>query len=128
MNPDDENEMKPSTILAVDDDLTTLMLICESLRQEGFVVHEATNGSEGLEVYRACDPDLVLLDVVMPMMNGFELCQTIKVRFKDKCKVIVMTGAVGRDDSAVAKEHGADAYCFKTSECEEIIKAIESIR
>ncbi len=39
-----------------------------------------------------------------------------------------MTGAVGRDDSDLAREHGADAYCFKTSECEEIIRAIENIR
>lgn len=114
MNPDDENEMKPSTILAVDDDLTTLMLICESLRQEGFVVHEATNGSEGLEVYRACDPDLVLLDVVMPMMNGFELCGAIrKLPQGERVPILMATGLDDEDSIRQAYEAGATDFITK---------------
>lgn len=116
-------------ILCVDDNRADLILMKTFLAAAGYPdVLTTTDVLHAPTLVEQEQPDIVVTDTNMPRMNGFELCQTIKVRFKDKCKVIVMTGAVGRDDSAVAKEHGADAYCFKTSECEEIIKAIESIR
>ena len=116
-------------ILLVDDHAADLVLMKTYLKTAGYdqvlattdVLHVAT-------LVEQEHPDIVITDTNMPKMTGFELCRMIKVKFQDRCKVIIITGAVSRDDSHVAAQHGADAYCFKTSECEEIIRAIEKIK
>lgn len=116
-------------ILCVDDNRADLVLMKTYLKAAGYTdVLTTTDVLQVTALVEQEKPDVVITDTSMPKMTGLELCKTIKVKFKDRCKVIVITGAVGRDDSLLAMEHGADAYCFKTAECEEIIKAIEKIR
>ncbi len=70
--------MKPIKILLVDDDLKNSMLLKRFIEAEGYEVVYANNGRVGLEMYRASRPDLILLDINMPELNGFELAQTIR--------------------------------------------------
>ncbi len=70
--------MKPIKILLVDDDLKNSMLLKRFIEAEGYEVAYANNGRVGLEMYRASRPDLILLDINMPELNGFELAQTIR--------------------------------------------------
>ncbi|MDO5396252.1 MAG: response regulator transcription factor [Bacteroidales bacterium] len=73
-------------ILLVDDDVRSSTLLRRFLESEGFKVDYAVNGVEGLSLYAACHPDLVLLDINMPLMNGFEVAQ--RIRENDRRTVI----------------------------------------
>jgi len=66
------------TILVVDDDLDTLMLIGLTLQRRGFSVTKAQSGPEALEKLQTAMPDLMIVDVMMPYMDGYELCRTVK--------------------------------------------------
>lgn len=91
--------MKHEKILVVDDDLTISSLLVELLKIEGYyAVENAANGLEGFEKYKALKPDIVLMDVSMPIMNGYEACQKIK-RFDPNANIIVLTGNP-QDDTA----------------------------
>ncbi|MCM1356675.1 MAG: response regulator transcription factor [Staphylococcus sp.] len=70
--------MNRKKILLVDDDLTNSMLLKRFIEAEGYEVTYASNGRIGLELYRDCHPDLILLDINMPEMNGFEVAQAIR--------------------------------------------------
>lgn len=78
--------MNKRKILLVDDDLKNSMLLKRFIEAEGFDVVYASNGSIGFELYKDCHPDLILLDINMPGMNGFELAQAIR---KTDRKVII---------------------------------------
>ena len=69
---------KKFKILLVDDDVKSSMLLKRFIETEGYEVHFAPDGLTGLEMYRKISPDLILLDINMPGMNGFEMAQTIR--------------------------------------------------
>ena len=77
--------MKPK-ILLVDDDTRNSMLLCRFLKAEGFDVTYANNGAVGLELYHTVGPDLILLDINMPVMTGFE--KAMEIRLHDRRVVI----------------------------------------
>lgn len=84
--------MRHEKILVVDDDLSLSNLLVELLKIEGYsAVENAANGLEGFQKYKVLKPDLVLMDVSMPIMNGYEACQKIK-RFDPNANIIVLTG------------------------------------
>src|SRR3989338_6861969 len=91
-------------VLIVDDDVTILRSLQVNLEADGFDVYTATTGSEALERLQQKLPDLVLVDLLLPDMHGFELCRRIK-RFLD-LPIIMLTG-VGTEDSVV---EGLDLY------------------
>lgn len=74
--------MKPIKILLVDDDLKNSMLLKRFIEAEGYEVTYASNGCIGLEMYREIHPDLILLDINMPELNGFEMARTIRLTDK----------------------------------------------
>ncbi|MBW1722035.1 MAG: response regulator [Deltaproteobacteria bacterium] len=85
-------EMLQQKILVVDDERLLTTLMSESLRMEGnFSVEQASNGQEGLEKYKSFHPDLVLMDIEMPVMDGYESSREIK-SFDPKAKILVLTG------------------------------------
>ena len=65
-------------ILVVDDDRLIRMVVCRTLKQAGYDLVEATNGVEAIDVFRTIRPDLVLMDVLMPELDGFEACRSIR--------------------------------------------------
>lgn len=83
-------------ILVVDDDVVVRNMMCKLLRRQGYDVIEAGNGIEGVEHFRQHQPQMVLLDVIMPMMNGFEACQQMRQLDADLAIPIIML--TGLDD------------------------------
>ncbi len=91
--------MRREKILVVDDDPHFSRLLVEVLKIEGcYAIKNAANGLEGFEKYKALRPDLVLMDISMPIMNGYESCQKIK-QLDPNANIIILTGNP-QDDKA----------------------------
>jgi two-component system, OmpR family, alkaline phosphatase synthesis response regulator PhoP len=109
--------MTNKKILIVDDEQHLRMLIqqtLEDLEYDGVELLTATNGEEALESIRAERPDLVLLDVMMPKMNGFDVCHTVKKELGwDQVRIILLTAKGQEFDRNRGVEVGADLYMTK---------------
>ena len=104
-------ERKIPLILVVDDDIVIRSMLMKALQKQGYDAIEALNGAEGIELFRQHRPDLVLLDVLMPVMNGFEACQEMRVLDPERSVPIIML--TGLDDVAsVDKSFDAGATDF----------------
>jgi lipopolysaccharide/colanic/teichoic acid biosynthesis glycosyltransferase len=101
-------------ILFVDDDEMLVKMTERILELEGYTVRSATNGAMALEIAREWEPDLVLLDVMMPSMNGFEVLRRLRSLSSTVMVPIVMVTAKGHiDDKRIGFESGADDYIVK---------------
>lgn len=101
-------------VLAVDDEPDILELIRYNLEKEGFAVETSKNGSEGLEKAHSFLPDLILLDVMMPEMDGMEVCKTLRQEEKFGNTLIAFLTARSEDYSQIAGfDAGADDYITK---------------
>ncbi len=101
-------------VLVVDDDETTRMLTVEALSVLGLTTAEAAGGEAALALYRSRSPDLVLLDVVMPDINGFEVCRTIRQDSRGRhVPIIMLTGLEGSESIERAYEAGATDFISK---------------
>jgi two-component system response regulator ResD len=108
-----QGEMKPQnkTILIVDDEDRIRQMLKLMLENRGYNVFEASNGLEALKAFTAVAPDMVILDVMMPLMDGFECLR--EIRKKSDCPVLMLT-AKGEDyDQVEGLEGGADDYIIK---------------
>mgnify|MGYP001029416852 CR=1 FL=1 len=102
------------SVLVVDDDPMTRMLVVEALEPEGFSVHGAGSGMEGIEAFRRHKPDIILLDVSMPGMDGFECCRRIrKLPGGEHVPVVVLTGNDDDESITSAFEAGATDFVSK---------------
>ncbi len=117
--------MEPK-ILIVDDEAHIRMLLeqtLEELEDEGVEILTAQNGEEALETIKAEKPALVFLDVMMPKMNGFEVCQAVKRELELDEVYIVMLTAKGQEyDKQKGAEVGADIYMTKPFDPDEIVE------
>lgn len=118
------------TILIVDDEAHIRVLMeqtLEDLEDEGVELLIATNGAEALELIRNEKPDLVFLDVMMPKMNGFEVCQAVKSNAEIQDTYIIMLTAKGQEfDQQRGQEVGANLYMTKPFDPDEVLgKAAE---
>ncbi|MCL6638688.1 MAG: response regulator transcription factor [Firmicutes bacterium] len=102
----------PQRVLAVDDDFKILKILQHSLQKEGFEVLTASGGEEALEKARQFKPDLVLLDLMMPGMDGFETYQKLKAQRED-LPVIILTAKTDEVDRIVGFRMGVDDYQTK---------------
>lgn len=112
-------------ILIIEDEPAIRIGLEENLKFEGYEVHCSENGQEGLEAYRANKPDLVILDVMMPGIDGFEVCRQIR----SQCNVtpIIMLTAKGTEiDKVVGLEIGADDYLTKPFGMRELFARIKA--
>ena len=98
-------------VLLVDDDLDLLTVTGFALQQAGFLVVTAADGPAALEVFRREQPDVAVLDINMPRMNGFELAQ--KLREKSRIPVLMLTARSEEEDVVKALSLGADDYLTK---------------
>jgi len=115
-------------ILVADDEPNILISLEFLLSQAGFDVDTAGNGEEALQAVARAQPDLVLLDVMLPLKNGFEVCQTLRENPRLAGMKIVMLSAKGRD-TEVAKglALGADAYVTKPFGTRELVSTVRSL-
>lgn len=116
------------TVLVVEDTLSEQQLITNYLQDSGYQVIQANNGQEALEKTVKHQPDIVLTDVVMPGMNGFELCRSLKKNVATQSlPVIVCTSKNQELDRLWGMKQGVDVYVTKPFTKEEIIRAIRSL-
>ncbi|MDW7730802.1 MAG: response regulator [Methanolobus sp.] len=114
-------------ILIIDDERINVALLTSYLSDD-YDVLTAPNGKEGLEIVKREEPDLILLDVVMPGMDGFEVCKVIKKEYKlDFIPIIMLTSLTSRDDHQMGIEVGADDFLKKPADRFELDKKITSL-
>ena len=105
---------EPRTILIVDDEPQVLTLVRVTLEDDSLTIVEAVNGLDALSVAERARPQLVLLDVRMPHVDGFEVCRRLKTDPRFASPKIVMLTASGQEaDRALGKAAGADEYLTK---------------
>ena len=120
--------MAKRTILLVDDDPDIREFISFNLDKEGFKVETANNGAEGVELCKKHKPDLVLLDVMMPGMDGIEACELIRATPEIANTLIAFLSARGEDYSQVAGfESGADDYITKPIRPKVLVSRIKAL-
>ncbi|MEE1279290.1 MAG: response regulator transcription factor [Oscillospiraceae bacterium] len=117
--------MTQNTILVVDDDKNICELLRLYLEKEGYAVTLAFDGQEGLEKFRAHTPDLILLDVMMPNMDGWQVCR--EIRKTSQCPIIMLTAKSETIDKVLGLELGADDYVVKPFDSKEVVARIKAI-
>ncbi len=117
-----------STILVVEDSPTQREMILELLKGNGLTVNVANDGLEALEQIRVSCPDIVVLDVVMPRMNGYELCRQLKTDPKTQNVRVVMCSTKGEEfDRHWGMKQGADAYIVKPFQAKEFLGTVKQL-
>jgi signal transduction histidine kinase len=120
-------DLKGRRILAVDDDRINLRIIGGILRHEGYEIAEAASGEQALEVYSTFQPNLVLLDVMMPGIDGFTTCRTLKRTYGDACApVIFVTAKSEADDIVMGFDAGGVDYLTKPFRPKEVVARIRT--
>jgi DNA-binding response OmpR family regulator len=112
-------------ILVVDDDRPSVKLISFLLREEGYVVSTAQDGQTALTVIQQRSPDLVILDVMMPHIDGFEVCR--RIRKMAKIPIIFLSAKGQVDDRIRGLKIGADDYLVKPFEPAELLARVEAV-
>jgi len=113
------------SVLVVEDDPNIRELLQLYLEKEGYAVTLAADGGQGLEKFRAIQPNLVLLDVMMPVMDGWEVCKAI--RAESETPIIMLTAKGETDDKVTGLKSGADDYVTKPFEMKELLARIEAV-
>jgi DNA-binding response OmpR family regulator len=113
------------TILIIDDDTRLNQLLKDFLKDFGFEVVSATRPGEGLKKLKQVLPDLVILDIMLPEMDGFEVCRSI--RQTSNIPIIMLTARGELTDKVVGLELGADDYLAKPFEPRELVARIQSV-
>jgi len=113
------------SVLVVEDDKNIQELLRLYLEKEGYAVTVAGDGGQGLAKFRAIKPDLVLLDVMMPVMDGWAVCKAI--RAESNTSIIMLTAKSETDDKVAGLKSGADDYITKPFEMTEVLARIEAV-
>ena len=113
------------SVLVVEDDKNIADLLQMYLEKEGYAVTVALDGGKGIEKFRTIKPDLVLLDVMMPVMDGWTVCKAI--RAESQTPVIMLTAKGELDDKITGLKNGADDYITKPFEMREVLARIEAV-
>ena len=114
-----------TSVLVVEDDRNIGELLQLYLEKEGYAVTIATDGGQGLQKFRAIHPDLVLLDVMMPVMDGWAVCRAI--RAESQTPIIMLTAKAETEDKITGLRTGADDYITKPFEMRELLARIEAV-
>ncbi len=113
------------SVLIVEDDHNIAELLQMYLEKEGYAVTVANDGGAGLTKFRAIAPDLVLLDVMMPVMDGWTVCKNI--RAESQTPIIMLTAKGETNDKVTGLKSGADDYITKPFEMKEVLARIEAV-
>lgn len=117
-----------SKVLIVEDSMAQRQMISDLLQQSGLNVTVATDGVEALENIEQVNPDIVVMDIVMPRMNGYELCRRIKSDPKTQNVPVVMCSSKGEEfDRYWGMRQGADAYIAKPFQPVELIGTVKQL-
>ena len=114
---------RQKTILIVEDEKNIVDILRFNLQREGYRTWEAYDGEDGLSKAQAEKPDLILLDVMLPKMNGFEVCRALR-EAGDSVPVIILTAREEETDKVLGLEIGADDYITKPFSMRELIARV----
>ncbi|NIV75635.1 MAG: response regulator [Gammaproteobacteria bacterium] len=116
------------SVLVVDDEPNIVLSLEFLMKQAGFAVRTAVDGEEALEAIEAAPPDLVLLDVNMPKIDGFQVCEKIRANPRWKDVRVVMLTAKGRDiEREKGLAMGADDYVTKPFATHEVVQKVREL-
>lgn len=117
-----------SNILVVDDSPTAVKLISGALTQAGFQVRTAADGEQALALARETPPDVVVLDIILPKQNGYEVCRRLKQDERTAAaKVVLLSSKTHAADRQWGLRQGADAYLTKPVQPAELMACIEAL-
>jgi twitching motility two-component system response regulator PilH len=120
--------MSARKLLIVDDSPTELKLITDVFNTSEYDVVTAGDGEAGVEMAMTAKPDLIILDVVMPKMNGFQACRKIKSMPElENIPVILLTSKNQKSDEFWGKKQGADVYLTKPFHTDEVLEAVTNL-
>jgi two-component system response regulator RegX3 len=114
-----------ATVLVVEDEESFVEALTVGLKREGFRVQVAKDGARALELFAAVEPDLVLLDVMLPKISGIDVCREIRKR--SKVPIIMVTAKGSEIDTVVGLEVGADDYVTKPYRLRELVARMRAV-
>ncbi len=116
-------------ILIVDDDKFVRRVLKEAFAEEGMTCHEADNGLEALRLAREVHPDAVILDVMLPGLDGYKICRMLKYdeNFAD-ISIVMVTSRARQSDRDTGYHTGADRYITKPFKPEEVVAAVKELK
>ena len=121
-------ERARARVLVVDDEPDLIRVLQFGLQAAGYVVECAADGQEGLKKARESKPDIILLDLMLPKLDGYKICRLLK--FDDRFKhipIIILSARTQEGDQALALEMGANRFIAKPYEFTEILDLIEAL-
>ena len=119
--------MKTKKILVVDDEVDLVETVRFPLEMEGFQVLVSYNGEDALNQARKENPDLILLDVMLPKLDGYKVCRLLK--FDERYKhipILMLTAKVQEKDKAMGREAGVNEYIGKPFDIDELVQKVKS--
>ena len=117
--------MSAGKILVVDDDQNICELLRLYIEKEGFEVRIANDGRKALEIFEEQNPDLIMLDIMLPELDGWQVCR--EIRKKSQCPIIMLTAKGEVFDKVLGRELGADDYVVKPFETKEVVARIKAV-
>ncbi len=117
--------MSMGKVLIVDDDQNICELLRLYMEKEGYDTRIANDGKAALEVFDEYNPDLIMLDIMLPELDGWQVCR--EIRKKSQCPIIMLTAKSEVFDKVLGLELGADDYVVKPFEAKEIVARIKAV-
>jgi len=112
-------------VVIVEDDLKSLKLFRDLLQATGYAILEATNGKKAVELAREKKPDLILMDIQMPVVDGFEATKILKADAETRnIPIIALTSYAMKEDKEKIREAGCDGYITKPIDTREFLKKV----
>ena len=118
--------MTSATILIIEDDSTLLRGLTDNFRSQGYDVRSAADGNAGLAAVLAEPPDLVLLDIMLPKLNGYEICRQVRAQ-KLELPIIMLTAKGQEEEIVRGLELGADDYVTKPFSIRELVARVKAL-
>ncbi|HWQ45789.1 MAG TPA: response regulator transcription factor [Longilinea sp.] len=115
----------PETIMIVDDEIALQETLAYNLKHQGYLVETVSDGAAALELARKIHPDLIILDIMLPGMDGFEVCRTL--RQEASTPVLMLTARDNEIDRVVGLEVGADDYLTKPFSMRELLARVKAM-
>jgi two-component system OmpR family response regulator len=117
--------MSKTSILVVEDDRTLLDVLSYNLKKEGYEILTAGDGVSALEITRKNKPDLLILDIMLPELDGFEICRILRKEMT--LPILMLTAKIGEIDKIVGLELGADDYMTKPFSFRELLARVKAL-
>lgn len=112
-------------VLVIEDDVRMNRIICDYLKQENFNTFSATDGESGIEIFNETSIDLVLLDVMIPKLDGFSVCK--RIRMKSDVIIVIISARADETDKLIGYEFGADDYITKPFSPKVLVARVKAI-